>query len=79
MNIIIIILMNIIIIILMNIIIIIILMNIIIIILMNIIIIILMIQKCQIQEVGHYRTEQQIKLTGAHVFRCKQRKFKYIF
>ena len=70
--------MNIIIIILMNIIIII-LMNIIIIILMNIIIIILMIQKCQIQEVGHYRTEQKIKLTGAHVFRCKQRIFKYIF
>jgi hypothetical protein len=28
---------------------------------------------------GHYRTEQKIKLTGAHVFRCKQRKFKYIF
>jgi hypothetical protein len=25
-----------------------------------------MIQKCQIQEVGHYRTEQKIKLTGAH-------------
>ena len=46
---------------------------------MNIIIIILMIQKCQIQEVGHYRTEQHIKLTGAHVFRCKQRKFNYIF
>ena len=38
-----------------------------------------MIHKCQIQEVGHHRTEQKIKLTGTHVFRCKQRKFKYFF